>query len=240
MDQLAPDIAADAAADAAGAQASYYAEARNHMVDGQVRPNKVVDARVIEAMRRLPRERFLPPELAGLAYLDEDVKLGDGRALVEPMVIARLVQLARVRPGDRALVVGAGAGYGAALMAACGAEVAALEQDARLLALARAVLPGAAPGVRIVEGSLAAGLAEDAPWDVIMIEGAVQVIPPAIAAQVRMGTGRLVTVLARDPGRGYGVLALPSRAGEALRPQAEFSCATPLLPPLLAAPAFSF
>lgn len=240
MDHLAPDIATDTAAGAADAQAGYYAEARNHMVDGQVRPNKVVDARIIAAMRRLPRERFLPPELAGLAYLDEDVKLGDGRALIEPMVIARLVQLARARPGDRALVVGAGAGYGAALMAACGAKVTALEQDGRLLALARAVLPGVAPEVRIAEGPLAAGLADGAPWDIVMIEGAVQTIPPTVAAQVRPVTGRLVTVLARDPGRGYGVLALPSRVGETLRPQPEFSCATPLLPPLLAAPAFSF
>ena len=236
MDQLAPDPTADAAS----ALPDSFVQARNHMVDGQVRPNKVVDTRVIEAMRRLPRERFLPPELAGLAYLDEDVKLGGGRALVEPMVIARLVQLARVRPGDRALVVGAGTGYGAAVMAACGADVVALEQDERLLAVARAVLPGAAPGVRIVEGPLAAGLADGAPWDVIMIEGAVQAIPPVIAAQVRPGTGRLVTVLARTSGGGQGVLALPSRSGETLRPQAEFDCATPLLPPLLAARTFRF
>lgn len=236
MDQLAPDPATDAAQP----QIDLFVQARNHMVDGQVRPNKVTDARIIEAMRRLPRERFLPAELAGLAYLDEDVKLGGGRALIEPMVIARLVQLAQARPGDRALVVGAGTGYGAALMAACGADVVALEQDERLLAVARAVLPGAAPRVRIVEGPLAAGFADGAPWDVVMIEGAVQVIPPGIAAQLRAEVGRLVTVLTRGSGQGQGVLALPSRSGGVLRPQAEFDCATPLLPPLLAARGFSF
>lgn len=236
MDQPTPDPATDAAT----RRLDYFAQARNHMVDGQVRPNKVTDARIIEAMRRLPRERFLPPELAGLAYVDEDVKLGAGRALIEPMVIARLVQLARVRPGDRALVVGAGTGYGAALVSACGADVVALEQDERLLAIARAVLPGAAPRVRIVEGPLAAGLAEGAPWDVVLIEGAVQSLPPGMAAQLRADGGRLVTVLARSSGAGQGVLALSGRAGGELRPQAEFDCATPLLAPLLAAREFRF
>jgi len=87
-----------------------YAAARNLMVDGQVRPNKVYDARIIAAMRLLPRERFVPPAMAARAYADEDVNLGNGRALIEPMVIARLVQMAAVRAGERALVVPASAG----------------------------------------------------------------------------------------------------------------------------------
>lgn len=236
----APQGAADRDADPAGAQRDRYAQARHHMVDGQVRPNKVTDARVIEAMRRLPRERFLPPGLAGLAYVDGHVALGDDRALMEPMVIARLVQLARARPGERALVVGAGTGYGAALLASCGAEVVALEEDERLLAIAHAVLPGTAPGVRIVAGPLAAGLADGAPWDIVLIEGAVQSIPPAIAAQVRQDHGRLVTVLAKHAGAGIGVVAVPGAAGAVLRPQPEFDCATPLLPALLPARGFVF
>jgi len=118
-------------------QLADYAAARDHMVDGQVRPNKVIDPRVIRAMRSIPRERFVPPHLANLAYVDEDVALGRGRALMEPMVIARLVQLARVREGDRVLVVGAGSGYGTALLAACGGRVTALEEDEALLAIAR-------------------------------------------------------------------------------------------------------
>lgn len=238
MDQptAEPILAARTAADP-------HAEARNRMVDGQIRPNKVTDARIIQAMRRLPRERFVPASLTGVAYVDEDLPLGEGRALVEPMVIARLVQLARIRPGERALVVGAGTGYGAALMAACGAVVTALEQDARLLEIARRALRDAAPAVRIVEGPLAAGLADGAPWDVIMIEGAVQEIPPAVGAQVRADGGRLVTVLARTSGAGQGVVAEASPGADgrtSMRPQAEFDCATPLLPPLLAAAAFRF
>ena len=126
--------------------AQAFAEARNNMVDSQVRPNKVTDPRIIAAMRQLPRERFLPPGLAALAYADEDVPLGDGRVLMEPMVIARLVQLTAIAAGERALVVAAGTGYGAALLAACGARVTALEETAALLAM-RAQRAG---GVRAV------------------------------------------------------------------------------------------
>lgn len=228
-----------------------FTEARNHMVDGQVRPNKVNDPRIIQAMRRLPRERFVPPHLAGVAYIDEDVPLGGGRFLMEPMVIARLVQLARVRAGERALVVGAGTGYGAALLAACGATVTALENDERLAAIARRALAETAPGVSLVAGPLAQGWAKAGPYDAVLIEGAVREIPDAIAQQVRT-SGRLVTVMCvsgapGDTARGTcaGVLAEPSRslgqAGAVLRAQAEFDCATPLLPGLEpAAPVFRF
>ena len=219
-----------------------YADARDRMVDGQVRPNKVIDPRVIRAMRSLPRERFVPPHLVSLAYADEDVPLPNGRALMEPMVIARLVQLARVRDGERCLVVGAGAGYGAALMSACGGVVTALEEDEGLLALARGVLPRLAPGVTIVAGPLVAGQA-GGPWDVVMIEGAVREIPSAIARQVRPDGGRLVTVLAQHGGAGHGVLAEPVQPGvpnDTLRAAAHFDCATPLLPAFLPRPGFHF
>lgn len=221
-----------------------YAAARDHMVDGQVRPNKVIDPRVIRAMRTLPRERFVPPHLASLAYADEDVPLGRGRALMEPMVIARLVQLARVREGERVLVVGAGPGYGAALLAACGGRVTALEEDEALLAIAGQTLPEFAPGAALVQGPLAEGQADGAPWDVILIEGAVRAIPPNIALQLDPGGGRLVTVLAVGAALvGKGVLAEPGQHGApsaVLRAQPVFDCATPLLPPLLTKPAFQF
>ena len=142
-----------------------FAEARNNMVDSQVRPNKVNDPRIIDAMRRLPRERFLPPALASVAYADDDVKLGRGRVLVQPMVIARLVQLTAVVAGERALVVAAGSGYGAALLAACGARVTALEEDETLLALARPSLAELAPSVSLVSGPLAAGWPAGAPYE---------------------------------------------------------------------------
>jgi protein-L-isoaspartate(D-aspartate) O-methyltransferase len=215
-----------------------FADARNHMVDSQIRPNKVTDPRILGCMRRLKRERFLPPALAALAYADEDVPLGGGRFLMEPMVLARLIQLAAVVAGERALVVGAGAGYGAAVLSACGARVFALEEDPALLALAGPALTETAPGASLVAGKLEAGWPSGAPFDVILIEGAVRAVPPAIAAQLRIEGGRLVGVIC-GPGRtNQAVLAEATPAG--LRAQPVFDCATPPLPMLLPAPAFHF
>ena len=218
-----------------------FAEARDRMVDGQVRPNKVIDPRIIQAMRRLPRERFVPEAMASRAYSDEDVPLPHGRALIEPMVIARLVQSLRVRAGETALVIGAGAGYGAALLDAIGAKVTALEDDAGLIALGRTALPAVAPGVTMVEGPVQAGWQAGAPYDVILIEGAVQQAPDALADQLRPG-GRLAAVVSKPGGPGHGVLAEVVRVadGVRLRGQPVFDCATPMLPQMAPRPAFAF
>lgn len=215
-----------------------FADARNNMVDSQVRPNKVNDHRILDAMRRLPRERFLPVAAAPLAYADCNVPLGHGRVLMQPMVIARLVQLAAVAAGERVLVVGAGCGYGAALLAACGARVTALEEDDALLAMARPVLAELAPSVSMVSGPLAAGWPSGAPYEVILIEGAVHDIPPAIGEQLRKETGRLVAVCTTNGSGGQAVLAEATWVG--LRMQPKFDCATPAIPSLEPAPGFVF
>lgn len=218
-----------------------YVSARDHMVDSQLRPNRIVDPRLIRAMRTIPRERFLPPELADMAYVDEDVRLPGGRNFMEPLVLAKLIQLAKVRQGERVLVVGAGAGYGAAVLQALGGNVTALEEDPALLERARQVLPELAPGVTITPGALAQG--RPGPWDVILIEGAVPQIPAAIGSQLNPQGGRLVTVLAQPPGLAKGVLAEainPGAPEPTLRAQPYFDCATPGLPAFRPKPAFKF
>ncbi len=217
---------------------SDFADARNHMVDSQLRPNKVTDPRVLTAMRELPRERFLPARLRSQAYVDEDVPLGGGRVLMEPLVIARLVQLSAPSSGERVLVVGAGVGYGAALLARCGVRVIALEEDRALAALAERTLAELAPGVSVVIGQLAAGWPQARPYDVILIEGAVHDIPAALEGQIRADTGRLVAVRSTIGSMGSAVLAEPTPLG--LRAQPMFDCATPPLPSLLPKPAFTF
>ncbi len=215
-----------------------FADARARMVDSQVRPNKVTDPRILHAMRTLPRERFLPPALAPLAYSDDDIPLGGGRVMLAPMVIARLVQLLGLQPGERALVVAAGPGYGAALLAACGARVTALEDTPDLYALASRALAETAPGVELVAGPLAAGWPAGAPYDVILIEGAVREIPPAYAMQLRAGGGRLAAVRQAAGAMGQAVLAEPTPFGLRSRPM--FDCAAPPIPSLLPKPAFVF
>ncbi len=213
-----------------------FVTARNMMVDGQVRPNKVTDPRIITAMRNLPRERFLPADLAALAYCDEDVPLPGGRAMMEPMVIARLVQLAELAIGDQVLVAACGTGYGAALIASCGATVTAFEEDEGLLAIARSTLASVTPAVKLVPGRLTEGYPGN--WDVILIEGAVPDIPSSYTRLVKPGTGRLLTVLA---GRGrVGKAVIAERSGDNLVTRALFDCATPVLPALQVTSGFTF
>lgn len=214
-----------------------YTRARDLMVDGQLRPTFVTDGRILDAMRRLPRERFVPADATWAAYRDGEVPLPGNRAMLRPNVIARLVQLGSPRAGERALVVGAATGYGAALLAACGVQVIALEEDAGLAALAREAAMGAEAPVRFVQGPLADGWPADAPYDLLLIEGAVRDLPPTLAAQVAPD-GRMVGVLAPEGRVGTAFLAEHSTGG--LRARPAFDAAAPLLASLVPPPAFVF
>lgn len=208
-------------------------DARKRMVDSQLRPNKITDPRILDAMRRLPRENFLPPALSALAYADQNVPLGGGRVLMQPMAIARLIQTMEPAAGETALVVGAGTGYAAAVLAACGCDVTALEENAVLASLAKA----SATGVTVVSGPLAAGWPAGAPYDLILIEGAVPEVSPVIAAQLKRETGRLVTIVSEGH-TSHAIQAEATAAGLSIRPL--FDCLCPVLPAFARAPAFAF
>lgn len=216
-----------------------FAEARNFMVDGQLRPNQVNDPRILAALRDLPRERFVPATFAARAYADADVPLPGGRWVLKPLVLARLVQLGAVRRGERALVLGAGTGFGAALLATIGASVTAVESDPVLAGIARDALTAAVPGtpVTVVQGPPAIGHAGGAPYDFILIEGGVQAVPQAVQDQLVEG-GRLVTVglAGGPPGRAL----LMRRAGGAVTTTVDFDAHAPALPGFAPAPAFAF
>jgi protein-L-isoaspartate(D-aspartate) O-methyltransferase len=158
--------------------------------------------------------------------------------MMEPMVLARLLQSALLQENERVLVVGAGPGYGAALLAACGTRVTALEEDPDLIALAKRVLPTLAPEVTMVTGPLHAGWPAGAPYDVILIEGAAADIPPALIGQMHAETGRILAVLAQEGRTTRAVMGEPSVNG--LGTCALFDCGTPLIPSLRRAPAFEF
>jgi protein-L-isoaspartate(D-aspartate) O-methyltransferase len=206
------------------------------MIDSQLKPCGVVSPRSVAAFFAVPREAFVPAERRGLAYVDAAQPMGQGRELMAPLSLGLLVEAAQVRPGERALVVGAGTGYSAALLAHMGANVVALESDAGLAARARAAL-AETQGVRLVEGPLEAGAADGAPYDLILIDGAVQELPPGLIAQLAEG-GRLLAILHGSDGVARAAKGI-MRAGIApLEPFAEAGAA--LLPPFGKAPAFRF
>lgn len=212
--------------------------ARKWMVDGQLRPNKVTDPRILNSMSDLPRHLFVPPTMMARAHADEDVPLGHGRVMLQPMMLARLLQLAKVRAGEAVLVLAAGTAYGAALVSRMGGRVTAIEAEADLLALGREALSGLSltPGtLDYLQGSPAAGYAEKAPYDLIVIEGAVQSIPKEVVGQLAEG-GRLVTIRLL-PGRS-GVAVLGQRLGGGFSITEAFDCNTVLLPGFAPEPGF--
>jgi protein-L-isoaspartate(D-aspartate) O-methyltransferase len=216
-------------------------DSRRFMVDGQLRPNRVTDPFLLAAMGDLPRHHFLSPTLSPWAHADADVPLPNGRVLMQPMVIAKLMQLLALRQGDRVLVVGAGRGYAAAVLARMGGRVVALEADAAMAAEARRLLPGMVPpgAVTVEEGALAEGFAAGGPYDAILIEGEVPEIPATLSGQLAEG-GRLATILAGGV-RGAGPRAvLGRRAGASFALTDAFDAFTAPLPGFRPAPAFVF
>jgi protein-L-isoaspartate(D-aspartate) O-methyltransferase len=178
--------------------------ARRAMVDGQIRTSDVTDPRLIAAMLDIPREAFVAPNLAALAYADCDLPLDGGdeiaggrkpsRVLVRPMVLARLIQAADLEPQHRILIVGAGTGYSAAVVSRLAANATALEEDPRLAARARAILSERGASVTLVEGPLAQGWPAAGPYDVILFDGGVEWVPDAFFGQLAPA-GRLVAVV---------------------------------------------
>jgi protein-L-isoaspartate(D-aspartate) O-methyltransferase len=240
---------------ALGSAVIVHDDARLNMIEGQLRPNKVTDERVIDAFTRLRRELFVPAPLRAraVAYIDDDLPLGRGRYLMQPMVAARLLQAAMVQPKDVALVVGAGVGYEAAALALLQARsVVALEDDAELARIGRsALVDHRIATVSYVEAPLRPGHRARAPYDVILFGGAVAAaattasaaaaaaaaVPPEIAGQLAEG-GRLAVVL--RPQEGVGRAVLLTRTGGVLAQRIIFDAATPLLPGFAAKPGFVF
>ena len=164
------------------------------MVNGQIRTNKVTDQRVAAALLAVPRELFVPKALRSVAYVDEDIAIGGGRYLMEPMVFARLLQAAEIEPRHVVLDVGCGTGYSTAVLARLAGSVVAIESDEELAARARELVAELAmDNAAVVISRLSDGYAEQAPYDVILLNGAVEVVPDVLTGQLAEG-GRMVLV----------------------------------------------
>jgi protein-L-isoaspartate(D-aspartate) O-methyltransferase len=223
-----------------GLQMSDSAAARRMMVDGQVRTADVTDKRLLAAMLELPRERFVPEDKAALAYLDLDVPVTESRPprrLLKPMVLAKLIQAAEVSEHDRVLDVGCATGYSSALLAHLAAAVFALEGDAALARQAKRILAEVgASTVSVVSGPLASGWPAAKPYDVILLNGATEVLPERLVGQLAEG-GRLVCVLGSGPA---GKATLYRCVHGDISPRAIFDASAPLLPGFAKPQAFVF
>lgn len=184
---------------------------RTAMVASQLRPSGVTDPRIVAAMAEVPRERFVPAGMEELAYRDTTINLGQGRRANTPLATARLLVEARLRATDRVLLIGAGMGYTAAVLARIVAEVVAVESTPALAAAARANLVDL-PTVTVIEGALEQGHAAAAPYDVLVIDGAVEQVPATLYTQL-VERGRAVTGL-ND--RGVSRLAAGARDADVL------------------------
>ena len=214
-----------------------FAAAREAMVDRQVRPSDVTLYPIIEAMLAVPREDYVPVAWRPVAYLGEHVPLGPGRVLLDPRVFAKLLDALNPGPSDLVLDLGCGTGYSTAVLARMAEAVIALEEDTALAAEAERLLAVHSIDNAVVQaGPLAAGVPEHGPFDVVLVEGAVEMLPEAIANQVKLG-GRIAAIFADGAG-GQARLGLRTERGVTWRRL--FDATAPVLPGFHAAKAFEF
>lgn len=201
---------------------------RKNMVESQVRPSDITDRRITTAMSEIPRELFLPAGIdKTLAYMDGAIPCGAGRSMMAPRTLARLLQLAGIEPADKVLITGSGSGYSAAIAARMARTVVALEGEESLSKGAPAALSAlGATNVEAVTGNLAAGHTSGAPYNVIMIEGAVEEVPEALIGQLATG-GRLVAIEATN---GVGHAVIFTKTALAVSKRTAFDAAAAPLP----------
>jgi protein-L-isoaspartate(D-aspartate) O-methyltransferase len=220
-------------------QNSSFATARKTMVDCQLRPSKVTNQFILDAFMTIPREDFVGKQQRALAYVDEDLPLSGGRCLMEPMVLARLLQALEIRPDDSVLIVGAGCGYGTAVAAKLAGSVIAIETRANLVDKAQDVLVSIGiDNAAIVKSRLVDGYPEEGPYDRILIEGGVGTVPDCLLKQLTP-KGRLAAIY-RKPGHPVGVASVWTRSGKEFTRTPLFDARVPNLDEFNAKVEFSF
>ncbi|MEJ2036274.1 MAG: protein-L-isoaspartate O-methyltransferase [Maritimibacter sp.] len=200
---------------------------RTMMVDTQIRPSDVTKYPIIEAMLTIPRENFVPDALRGAAYAGAPIELAENRVMFEPRTLAKTLEVLDIRSGDAVLVLGAGLGYSAAVIAHFAEYVVALEEDEALAGEAEKNLSEqGADNVAVLTGALTEGDARHGPYDAIIVEGAVQDVPARLTDQLKDG-GRIAVIFAQGD---MGALRIGHRIGNRIDWRLAFNAAAPVLP----------
>ncbi|WP_041527428.1 protein-L-isoaspartate O-methyltransferase family protein [Paracoccus aminophilus] len=213
-----------------------FAQRRTMMVDTQVRPNDVTSYPVIEAMLNVPREEFVPDALRDVAYTGENIPLGHGRVELEPRTLGRLLESLDIQTSDFVLHLGCGYGYASAVIARIAEGVVAVEQDPDMASAAQARLTDAEIfNVAVTQGDMAAGWPGQAPYDAILIGGAIETLPDAVAEQLREG-GRIAAVFVENQ---LGIARIGHKLDGRINWRYAFNAFAPVLPGFNRTPSFA-
>jgi protein-L-isoaspartate(D-aspartate) O-methyltransferase len=214
-----------------------FARARDFMVESQVRPSDVTDPRIIHAMRVLPRERFVPAAKRAIAYGDLEVEIADGRTLMRPRDLAKLIMNLAPQANERALEIAGATGYGAAVLAACCKEVITLDPNPDLSFAAQSALESVGvTNAKTVSTTAVDGWKDEAPYDVILLNGSAEIVPDAWLAQLAPG-GRLGVIVRQG---AAGTARIYTKGGDASAYRSAFDAAPPVAPGLTKPAAFAF
>ncbi len=203
-----------------------FSVARYNMVESQIRPNGITDLALISALGEVAREKFVGSANRSIAYLDEDMPIGNGRYLLEPMVFGRLLQLAEIKINHLVLDIGPGSGYSSAIIARLAESVVGIEQDKELCELAgETLLELGVTNAAIICGDHAKGVPDEAPFNIIVINGQISEVPKTLTDQMADG-GRLVAIVGE---KNRGKITLVEKQGDKLSSWSAFDASAPML-----------
>ncbi|MCF1710927.1 protein-L-isoaspartate O-methyltransferase [Tabrizicola sp. J26] len=213
-----------------------FATRRTMMVDTQVRPSDVTKFPIIEAMLTIPREAFVPASLREAAYVGENLEIAPNRVVLDPRTLAKILDAVDISPSDLVLDVGCGLGYSSAVVARLAEAVIAVEEDAALVSEAELALAGqGVDNVVVFTGPLSAGSGKHGPYDVILLQGAVETVPESLLAQLKNG-GRIAAIFMSG---ALGTVQIGLKADGVVTWRSVFNASAPVLPGFEARHAFA-